>query len=147
MCTGCKSPSQRRQLRRARVAAAHSGQVTGDRCALCRTVERAAHRPMPLQIAGAAMCRALQGTPAIRQQPRSRVDWIFASFGLWAAPPRLSSFVASRGRRHDLLAPVGGLSSGGFGSMDIVVLHLATAVAAGLQNHETAHVRGGTLCC
>lgn len=95
MCTVCKSPST---LRLRRVAAAHASQVTVDRCALRRTVERAAHRPMPLQIAGAGWA----GYPC--QQPRPR-RWIFATFGLWPAPPRL--FGVSRGGRHDRL-PVEG---------------------------------------
>lgn len=98
MCTVCKSPST---LRLRRVAAAHASQVTVDRCALRRTVERAAHRPMPLQIAGAGWA----GYPC--QQPRPR-RWIFATFGLWPAPPRL--FGVSRGGRHDRL-PVEGFVS------------------------------------
>ena len=68
MCTVCKSPST---LRLRRVAAAHASQVTVDRCALRRTVERAAHRPMPLlQIAGAGWA----GYPCHTPNSRVRVD-------------------------------------------------------------------------
>ena len=101
MCTVCKSPST---LRLRRVAAAHASQVTVDRCALRRTVERAAHRPMP-----PADCWRRMGRLSLpHANSRVRVDGIFATFGLWPAPPRL--FGVSRGGRHDRL-PVEGFVS------------------------------------
>jgi hypothetical protein len=85
MCTGCKSPSQ---LRRARVAAAHSGQVTVDRCALCRTVERAAHRPMPLQTAGVCDVQGSAGHPCHTPTAASMDLRFVRPLGRSAAPLR-----------------------------------------------------------
>lgn len=100
MCTGCKSPSTTR-LRR--VAAAHSSQVTGDRCACvaCAVLRRCVVPKGRLSAPHIARCRcccrlamawvcraiasALQANPCL-----TRFDGISATFGQWAAPPRLS---------------------------------------------------------